>query len=126
MAETPDTDEIEMWGDGNRTRSFLYIDECIEGSIRLMRSEWTGPVNNGSEEIMTINQPACMVMEIAGKKQLINHKPYRRPLWGCGGRNSDNRLIHEKLGWKLSQPLMEGLLKTYAWIEAQVRKAVQA
>ena len=123
VAETPDNEEIEMWGDGEQTRSFLYIDECLEGSLRLLRSDWTGPVNIGSEEMVTINQLARTVMEIAGKKQSIKHVP--GPL-GVRGRNSDNRLIQEKLGWKPSLPLVEGLRKTYAWIEAQVKAAAEA
>ncbi len=123
VAETPDNEEIEVWGDGEQTRSFLYIDECLEGSLRLLRSDWTGPVNIGSEEMVTINQLAQMVMEIAGKKQSIKHVP--GPL-GVRGRNSDNRLIQEKLGWKPSLPLVEGLRKTYAWIEAQVKAAAEA
>ena len=123
VAETPDNEEIEMWGDGEQTRSFLYIDECLEGSQRLLRSDWTGPVNIGSEEMVTINQLAQMVMEIAGKKQSIKHVP--GPL-GVRGRNSDNHLIQEKLGWKPSLPLVEGLRKTYAWIEAQVKAAAEA
>ncbi len=123
VAETPDNGEIEMWGDGDQTRSFLYIDECLEGSLRLTRSDWTGPVNIGSEEMVTINQLAQMVMEIAGKKQSIKHVP--GPL-GVRGRNSDNRLIYEKLKWKPSLPLVEGLRKTYAWIEAQVKAAAEA
>ena len=123
VAETPDNEEIEMWGDGKQTRSFLYIDECLEGTLRLTRSDWTGPVNIGSEEMVTINQLASMVMEIAGKKQSIEHVP--GPL-GVRGRNSDNRLIQEKLAWKPSLPLVEGLRKTYAWIEAQVKAVAQA
>ena len=93
MAE--DGGEIEIWGDGKQTRSFLYIDECLEGSIRLMRSDWTGPVNIGSDEMVTINQLADMAMEIAGKKLAKRH--IEGPL-GVRGRNSDNRLIFEKLG----------------------------
>lgn len=120
VAETPDNEEIEMWGDGEQTRSFLYIDECLEGSQRLLRSDWTGPVNIGSEEMVTINQLAQMVMEIAGKKLSIKHIPGPQ---GVRGRNSDNRLIQEKLEWKPSLPLVEGLRKTYAWIEAQVKAA---
>ncbi len=123
VAETPDNEEIEMWGDGEQTRSFLYIDECLEGTLRLTRSDWTGPVNIGSEEMVTINQLARMVMEIAGKKLSIKHVP--GPL-GVRGRNSDNRLIQEKLGWKPSLPLVEGLRKAYAWIEAQVKAAAEA
>jgi len=123
VAETPDNEEIEMWGDGKQTRSFLYIDECLDGSQRLLRSDWTGPVNIGSEEMVTINQLAQMVMEIAGKKLSIKHVPGPQ---GVRGRNSDNRLIQEKLEWKPSLPLVEGLRKTYAWIEAQVKAAAQA
>jgi len=108
---------LNYGGDGKQTRSFTYIDECLEGTIRLMRSNWTGPVNLGSEELVSINQLAHMVMEIAGKKLSINHIP---GLLGPRGRNSDNRLIVEKLGWKPSQPLIDGLRKTYAWIEEQV------
>lgn len=117
VAEAPDGGTIELWGDGKQTRSFTYIDECLEGTIRLMRSDWTGPVNLGSEELVSINQLAHMVMEISGKKLTINHIP---GLLGPRGRNSDNRLIVEKLGWKPSQPLIDGLRKTYAWIEQQV------
>ena len=123
VAETPDNEEIEMWGDGKQTRSFLYIDECLDGSQRLLRSDWTGPVNIGSEEMVTINQLAQMVMEIAGKKLSIKHVPGPQ---GVRGRNSDNRLIQEKLEWKPSLPLVEGLRKTYAWIEAQVKAAAQS
>lgn len=119
VAETEDGGEIEMWGDGKQTRSFLYVDECLEGSIRLMRSDWTGPVNIGSEEMVTINQLAEIVMEIAGKKLSIKHIP--GPL-GVRGRNSDNHLIYQKLGWKPTRELIEGLQKTYSWIEAQVQK----
>jgi nucleoside-diphosphate-sugar epimerase len=119
VAETPDGDEIEMWGDGKQTRSFLFVDDCLEGSLRLTRSDWTGPVNIGSDEMVSINQLAEMVMQIAGKKLTIKHIP--GPL-GVRGRNSDNRLIGEKLGWKPSQPLIAGLEKTYAWIEARVKE----
>jgi len=118
VADTPEGGIIEMWGDGKQTRSFLYIDECLEGSIKLMRSDWTGPVNIGSEEMVTINQLASMVMEIAEKNLSISH--IDGPL-GVRGRNSDNRLIAEKLGWKPREPLFEGLRKTYAWIEEQFR-----
>ena len=117
VAETDDGGEIEIWGDGQQTRSFLYIDECIEGVRRLMESDFTGPVNIGSEEMVSINQLAEMVMQIAGKKLTIKH--IAGPL-GVRGRNSDNRLIAEKLGWKPSRPLREGLEKTYSWIQEQV------
>jgi len=117
VAEAADGGEIEIWGDGKQTRSFLYIDECLEGSRRLMDSGFTGPVNVGSEEMVTINQLAAMIAEIAGKKLTIRHIP--GPL-GVRGRNSDNRLIREKLHWSPSRPLREGLEKTYSWVSAQV------
>jgi len=122
VAQTPDGGEIEIWGDGLQTRSFLYIDECLEGVRRLMDSDFTGPVNIGSEEMVTINQLAELVMDVAGKKLAIRHIP--GPL-GVRGRNSDNRLIQEKLAWKPSRPLREGIEKTYRWIDAQVRAVGQ-
>jgi len=120
IAET-DNGRIEMWGDGKQTRSFLYIDECLEGVRRLMDSDFTGPVNIGSEEMITINDLARMIMDIAGKKLTIKH--IDGPL-GVRGRNSDNKIIHEKLGWKPTRPLREGLEKTYRWIEKQIRQKV--
>ena len=117
VAEAEDGSAIEMWGDGKQTRSFLYIDECVEGTLRLMRSDWTGPVNIGSEEMVTIRQLADMIMSVAGKKLSIANIP--GPI-GVRGRNSDNRLISEKLGWQPSAPLIDGLKKTYSWIESQV------
>lgn len=119
VAQAPDGGAIEMWGDGKQTRSFLYIDECLEGVLRLMASDFTGPVNIGSEEMVTINQLAEMIMGIAGKKLEIDHIP--GPL-GVRGRNSDNRLIKEKLGWSPSEPLEKGLQKTYTWINQQVKQ----
>ena len=118
VATAKDGGEIEIWGDGKQTRSFLYIDECIEGTIRLMRSGWTGPVNIGSDEMVTINDLADMVMEIAGKK--LKRKHIKGPL-GVRGRNSDNRLIENKLGWRPTIPLKAGLEITYRWIEAQIK-----
>ena len=120
VAEAPDGGEIEIWGDGLQTRSFLYIDECLEAVSRLMDSDFAGPVNVGSEEMVTINELAEMVMSIAGKKLSIRH--IEGPL-GVRGRNSDNRLIRERLGWAPSSPLREGMEKTYAWIAAQVEAA---
>ena len=117
VAEVQDGGIIDMWGDGVQTRSFLYIDECLEGVKRLMESDFQGPVNIGSEEMVSINQLAEMVMEIAGKKLTINHIP--GPL-GVRGRNSDNKLIKEKLGWEPDYPLVGGLRKTYDWIYKQV------
>jgi nucleoside-diphosphate-sugar epimerase len=122
VAEALDGDEIEIWGDGEQTRSFLYIDECLEGTLRLMRSNQGGPFNIGSEEMVTINQLAAMAMEIAGKKLRLKH--IRGPL-GVRGRNSDNRLISQSLGWAPSRPLREGMEKTFAWIDQQVRIDVQ-
>jgi nucleoside-diphosphate-sugar epimerase len=119
IAEAPDGSEIEIWGDGKQTRSFLFIDECLEGVRRLMESDFPGPVNIGSEEMVTINRLAEIIMEIAGKKLGMRHIP--GPL-GVRGRNSDNRLIQEKLAWAPSRPLREGLEKTYAWIAARVEK----
>jgi GDP-D-mannose 3', 5'-epimerase len=117
IAEAEDGGEIEIWGDGEQTRSFLYIDECIEGVRRLMESDFTGPVNIGSEEMVTINQLAAMAMQIAGKRLSIKH--ISGPL-GVRGRNSDNHLIAEKLNWKPSRSLREGLEATYRWIDQQV------
>jgi nucleoside-diphosphate-sugar epimerase len=119
VAETPDGGEMEMWGDGKQTRSFLYIDECLEGTLRLTRSDWTGPVNIGSDEMVTINALAEMAMRIAGKRLTIQHIP--GPL-GVRGRNSDNALIEKKLGWRPTAPLEDGMRKTYEWIAAEVAK----
>jgi nucleoside-diphosphate-sugar epimerase len=116
----PPSGEIEIWGDGLQTRSFLYIDECLEAVSRLMDSDFAGPVNIGSEEMVTINQLAEMAMSIAGKKLSIRH--IEGPL-GVRGRNSDNRLIRGRLGWAPSRPLREGMEKTYDWISAQVETA---
>lgn len=117
VAMANDGGEIEIWGDGEQTRSFLHVDECLEGVLRLTRSDWTGPVNIGSDEMVTINQLAQMIAGIAGKRITLKHIP--GPL-GVRGRNSDNHLIKQKLGWAPSQPLREGLKKTYPWIAAQV------
>lgn len=113
---------IEIWGDGQQTRSFLYIDECIEGTLRLMRSDFTGPVNIGSEEMVTINQLAYLIMDIAGVQLEIRH--VAGPV-GVRGRNSDNTLIYEKLGWKPSASLRRGMEITYRWVEEQVRQAIE-
>jgi nucleoside-diphosphate-sugar epimerase len=117
VAEAPNNGEIEIWGDGHQTRSFLYIDECLEGTCKLIRSDWTGPVNIGSDEMVTINQLAEMVMGIAGKDLSLRH--IAGPL-GVRGRNSDNRLIDAKLGWHPSNPLIKGMKETYKWVKEQV------
>jgi GDP-D-mannose 3', 5'-epimerase len=112
-------DEIEVWGDGEQTRSFLYIDECVEGTVRLLRSSFPSPVNIGSEEMLSINQLVDLVADIAGKRIGKKHIPGPQ---GVRGRNSDNRLIKEKLRWAPSQPLRAGLERTYQWVEQQVRR----
>jgi len=119
VAEAADGGEIEIWGDGNQTRSFLYIDECLEGVRRLMDSDFTGPVNIGSDEMITINGLVKMAMDIAGKTLSIRH--IDGPL-GVRGRNSDNNLISKRLNWKPMMPLRAGMEKTYRWIEQQVNK----
>ena len=119
VAAAPDGGTMEIWGDGRQTRSFLYISECLEGTVRLMRSDFTGPVNIGSEEMVSIDGLADMIMAIAGKRLEKRHLP--GPL-GVRGRNSDNRLIRKKLGWAPSQPLAAGLKMTYEWIARQVQK----
>ena len=119
VAQAADNSSIDIWGDGLQTRSFLYVDECVEGSLRLMHSDWEGPVNIGSEEMVTINQLAEIIMEIAGKNLKLNH--ISGPL-GVRGRNSDNRLILEKLDWEPTQSLKDGLKPTYAWIQNQIMK----
>jgi GDP-D-mannose 3',5'-epimerase len=119
VAMTADGGEIDMWGDGEQTRSFLHVDECLEGTLRLTRSDWTGPVNIGSDEMVSINGLARMVMGAAGKELTIKHIP--GPL-GVRGRNSDNSLIEDRLGWRPSEPLSEGVRKTYAWIAEEVSR----
>ena len=119
IAAAHDGGEIEVWGDGLQTRSFLYIDECLEGTLRLMRSEFPGPVNIGSEEMVSINQFAEMIMAIAGKRVSLKH--IEGPT-GVRGRNSDNARIAERLGWAPSRPLREGLESTYRWIDTQVQQ----
>jgi nucleoside-diphosphate-sugar epimerase len=119
IAEAPDGGEIEIWGDGLQTRSFLYIDSCIEAVQRLMASDFIGPVNIGSEEMVTINALAEKIMGVAGKELSIRH--ISGPL-GVRGRNSDNQLIRKQLRWAPDSPLLEGLEKTYKWVAAQVAK----
>jgi GDP-D-mannose 3', 5'-epimerase len=117
VASARNDEAIEIWGDGNQTRSFLYIDECLDGVTRLVRSSFTGPVNIGSEEMVTINQLAEMSIKISGKRlRIIN---VAGPT-GVRGRRSDNKLIKAKLGWAPSERLVVGLEKTYRWIEKQI------
>lgn len=123
VALAPNGGEIEIWGDGEQTRSFLYIDECLDGTIHLMRSDWTGPVNIGSDRMVTINQLADMVAEIAGKTVQRKHIPGPT---GVRGRKSDNTLIRARLGWAPSRPLEEGMRRTYEWIAQQTQSSTRA
>lgn len=118
VAQAKDGGEIEIWGDGEQTRSFLYVDECLEGVDKLIHSSFFGPVNIGSEERVTINQLVDIVSDIAGKKLVKKH--IKGPT-GVRGRCSDNRLIEKELNWKPREPLVTGLEKTYVWIEKQVQ-----
>ena len=131
VAETTDGGQVEVWGPGTQTRSFLYVDECVEATYRFMHSDFPGPVNIGSEEMIAINEFANMAIEISGKdltlynidgvefEQKYGHKC---PV-GVNGRNSDNTLYREKVGWCVSQPLITGMMKTYRWVESQVKKS---
>lgn len=118
VATAQDGSDIEIWGDGLQTRSFLYVDECVEGTVRLTRSNETGPFNIGSEEMVTINELAKLIIDVAGKDLSLRHVAGPQ---GVRGRNSDNSLIQERLGWSPSQPLCNGIEETYRWIERQVR-----
>ena len=117
IAKMKSGETIDIWGSGLQTRSFLYMDECIEGTIKLLRSNFTGPVNIGSDEMVTINQLVDIISSIAGKKVIKNH--IDGPT-GVMGRNSDNELIYKKLKWRPTENLTIGLEKTYSWIESQV------
>lgn len=119
VAMAANSGDIEIFGDGNQTRSFLFIDECLEGTVRRSRSGFAGPLNIGSDEMVTINQLVDLVADIAGKSLRKCHIPGPT---GVRGRNSDNRLIEEKLRWRPSQPLRAGLERTYEWVEQQVRR----
>ena len=127
VAETENT--LEVWGDGNQTRSFLFIDECITAIFKLMEADFIGPVNIGSEEMVTINQLGQMAIDISEKdvkiiniygQEFIDKYGFECPL-GVRGRNSDNKLYKDKIGWEVSQPLIDGMKKTYQWIDEQVK-----
>jgi nucleoside-diphosphate-sugar epimerase len=128
VSEQQNGGSIEVWGDGLQTRSFLYVSECVEAVLRLMKSDFTGPVNIGSEEMVTINRLAEIAIEISGKEITINNLGgqdfiekygFSCPT-GVRGRNSDNKLYREKIGWEVSMPLREGMEKTFRWIDQQV------
>ena len=131
VSEMLDGGAIEVWGDGQQTRSFLYVDECVEAVLRLMnQNEFLGPVNIGSEEKITINDLAQMAIDISGKEIYIRNiggeefkekYGYKCPV-GVRGRNSDNKLYLEKIGWVVNEPLYNGMLKTYEWIQTMVEK----
>lgn len=131
VAAATEGSQIEIWGSGEQTRSFLYVDECVEATYRLMKSEFSGPVNIGSEEMISINDFAKMIIEISGKNLTIDNIQGERfetkyghkcPI-GVNGRNSDNRLYEDKIGWVVSQPLVKGVEKTYTWIRENVENA---
>lgn len=118
VAMAKNGDSIEVWGDGVQTRSFLYVDECVEATLRLIASDHAGPLNIGSEEMVSINQLATMIIKISGKQLTIKNIPGPE---GVRGRNSDNRLITEQLGWSPSEKLYDGLKYTYEWINSQIK-----
>jgi GDP-D-mannose 3',5'-epimerase len=129
-AETPDGGVLEVWGDGQQTRSFLYIDECIEAVLRLMDSDFSGPVNIGSEEMVTINELAEIAIKLSGKNitikniygdEFIQKYGHKCPT-GVKGRNSDNNLYKEKIGWVVNKKLIDGLETTYNWINNNLNK----
>lgn len=118
VAQLNSGDELEVWGDGSQTRSFLYVDECVEGTLRLLRSRFSGPVNIGSDEMVSINELAKLIIDISGKEISIKNIPGPE---GVKGRNSHNDLIQKQLGWRPSQSLAVGLNTTFDWIDRRVR-----
>ena len=130
VAEAPEGGSVEIWGPGTQTRSFLHVSECCEAVYRLMQSDFTGPVNIGSEEMVSMNQFAQMAIDISGKNLTIYNidgkefedKYGHKCTIGVNGRNSDNKLYKEKIGWCVSEPLQKGLEKTFKWINEQVEK----
>ncbi len=123
VAQATSGSAIEVWGDGMQTRSFLYIDDCIEGIRQFMQGQFAGPLNIGSEEMISINDLARLIIEISGKQLSVNNIPGPT---GVRGRNSDNTLVKNMLGWQPSISLRQGLEKTYTWIASEVRKSQQA
>jgi GDP-D-mannose 3',5'-epimerase len=123
VALARDGDEIEVWGDGQQTRSFMYVDDCVEGIYRLMQSEHRGPLNLGTDRLVTVDELVDLVARIAGKRIRKRHDPSKPQ--GVRGRNSDNTLIRKVLGWEPAVPLEEGLARTYRWIEGELRRRGQ-
>jgi GDP-D-mannose 3', 5'-epimerase len=121
IALASDGEEIEVWGDGEQTRSFMYVDDCVEGIYRIMRSDYPYPLNLGTDELVTINQLVDTVAEIAGKHIIKRHDTSKPQ--GVRGRNSDNTRIHQVLGWGPQTPLKDGLVPTYRWIESELGTA---
>ncbi len=121
VALAPDGGEIEVWGDGKQTRSFMYVDDCTEGIYRIMRSDYPHPLNLGTDELVTIDQLVDLVCEIAGKRLTKRHDTSKPQ--GVRGRNSDNSRLRQVLGWEPKTLLREGLVPTYGWIQAQLREA---
>ncbi|MDA9613530.1 NAD-dependent epimerase/dehydratase family protein [bacterium] len=128
VAEAEEGGSIEVWGNGTQTRSFLHVDECCEAVYRFMQSDFEGPVNIGSEEMISINDFAQMTINISGKnltihnidgQDFIDKYGHKCPV-GVNGRNSDNTLFREKIGWEVSKPLIDGMTRTYSWINKQV------
>jgi nucleoside-diphosphate-sugar epimerase len=121
VALAPDGGEIEIWGDGEQTRSFMYIDDCVEGIFRIMRSDYAQPLNLGTDELVTINALVDLVAQIAGKRVVKRHDSTKPQ--GVRGRNSDNSKLRAVLRWEPQTPLRQGLVPTYEWIEDQLRRA---
>lgn len=121
VAEAENGGVVEIWGTGSQTRSFLYIDDCLEGIIKLMESDFAGPVNIGSEEMISINNFAIMIAEVAGKK--LNIKNITGPV-GVNGRSSHNKLVKEKIDWEPVHSLQQGITKTYQWISMQLKESL--
>ena len=120
VAEVGNHGSIEIWGDGNQTRSFLFVNECLEAVSKLMESDYQLPVNIGSEEMISINELVELVASFEGKKITVNHIPGPQ---GVRGRNSNNDLVSQVLGWNYELTLAEGLSKTYFWIKNQIEKS---
>jgi nucleoside-diphosphate-sugar epimerase len=118
IAALRDGDELLIWGDGKQTRSFMYIDDCVEGIYRIMKSDYSGPLNLGTDELVTVDELVDIISEIAGKTLQKRHDTSKPQ--GVRGRNSDNSRLRDVLGWEPKTPLREGLVPTYRWIDERV------